>query len=156
MQRLIWQYICEQWTMDNERTIWWQISLHRKCTQIQIKSHYGCQSKNTQSQVILNTVKSYSCTCVLFSLNSLDLQINFESEQSLQTKQDSLLLRIDDLDQENRELKDQVSEIEEEKDRIEETLEKVQKNVKQYKQKLKDNQVQIDNTCIYNIWCLQV
>lgn len=94
--------------------------------------------------------------CTFSPLNSLDLQINFESEQSLQTKQDSLLLRIDDLDQENRELKDQVSEIEEEKDRIEETLEKVQKNVKQYKQKLKDNQVQIDNTCIYNIWCLQV
>lgn len=87
----------------------------------------------------------------IFFRNSLDLQIKFASEQSLQTKQDSLLLRIDDLDQENRELKDQVSEIEEEKDRIEETLEKVQKNVKQYKQKLKDNQVQIDNTCIFHM-----
>lgn len=92
----------------------------------------------------------------IFFPNSLDLQIKFAPEQSLQTKQDSLLLRIDDLDQENRELKDQVSEIEEEKDRIEETLEKVQKNVKQYKQKLKDNQVQIDNTCIFHMWCLQV
>lgn len=90
----------------------------------------------------------------IFFPNSLDLQVKFAPEQSLQTKQDSLLLRIDDLDQENRELKDQVSEIEEEKDRIEETLEKVQKNVKQYKQKLKDNQVQIDNTCIFNMWCL--
>lgn len=89
--------------------------------------------------------------CTFFFPNSLDLQIKFASEQSLQTKQDSLLLRIDDLDQENRELKDQVSEIEEEKDRIEETLEKVQKHVKQYKQKLKDNQVQTDNTCIFNM-----
>lgn len=116
-----------------------------------MKSHYGCPSKNTQSQVTVNSAKSYTCTCVHFFRNSLDLQIKFAPEQSLQTKQDSLLLRIDDLDQENRELKDQVSEIEEEKDRIEETLEKVQKNVKQYKQKLKDNQVQIDNTCIFHM-----
>lgn len=118
-----------------------------------MKSRYGCQSKNTQSQVTVNSAKLYTvtCTCVHFFPDSLDLQIKFASEQSLQTKQDSLLLRIDDLDQENRELKDQVSEIEEEKDRIEETLEKVQKNVKQYKQKLKDNQVQIDNTCIFNM-----
>lgn len=120
-----------------------------------MKSHYGCQSKNTQSQVTVNSAKYHThAPMYIFFPNSLDLQIKFASEQSLQTKQDSLLLRIDDLDQENRELKDQVSEIEEEKDRIEETLEKVQKNVKQYKQKLKDNQVQTYNTCIFNMWCL--
>lgn len=31
-----------------------------------MKSHYGCQSKNTQSQVTVNSAKSYTCTCVHF------------------------------------------------------------------------------------------
>lgn len=147
MQRLIWQYICEQWMhylMTNISSQKMYSNSNQKSLWLPVKKH-TIPGYSKHSKIILMHV------CTFSPLNSLDLQINFESEQSLQTKQDSLLLRIDDLDQENRELKDQVSEIEEEKDRIEETLEKVQKNVKQYKQKLKDNQVQIDNTCIYNI-----
>ena len=31
-----------------------------------MKSHYGCQSKNTQSQVTVNSAKLYTCTCVHF------------------------------------------------------------------------------------------
>lgn len=63
------------------------------------------------------------------------------SFQSLQSKQEALLIRIEVLDDENRELKDQLSEVEEDKDMIEDSLNECKSDAMQMERKLKANQV---------------
>ena len=61
--------------------------------------------------------------------------------QSLQSKQESLLSRIDTLDRENTELKEQVSTLEEEKDQFEDQLSEEKREVTSLQKKLKDKKV---------------
>ena len=61
--------------------------------------------------------------------------------QSIQGKQDSLLQRIDGLDQENEELRSQVVELEEQKESLEEALERAAEEKHETNKKLKEQKV---------------
>ncbi|XP_052801343.1 LOW QUALITY PROTEIN: coiled-coil domain-containing protein 157-like [Mya arenaria] len=65
--------------------------------------------------------------------------------QSLQSKQESLLVRIEVLDEENRELKDKLSEVEDEKDSLEEKFEELQRQTTQKENQIKEKQVEIEH-----------
>ncbi len=66
--------------------------------------------------------------------------------QSIQGKQDSLLQRIDTLDQENEELRGDMAELEEQKESLEEALERAAEEKHTIEKKLKQEQV-----CVYLI-----
>ncbi|XP_046578937.1 coiled-coil domain-containing protein 157-like [Haliotis rubra] len=65
--------------------------------------------------------------------------------QSLQGKQDALLQRVGDLDQENQDLRDQVSLLEEEKEAIEESLTAAKTEAQQLDRKIKEKEGVIES-----------
>jgi predicted nucleic acid-binding Zn-ribbon protein len=61
--------------------------------------------------------------------------------QSLQSKQDSLLQRVDELDQENEELKNDVADLEDAKETLEDNLSRAMKEKKTMEIKVKESEV---------------
>ena len=69
--------------------------------------------------------------------------------QSLQGKQESLVGRLDQLDQENEELRGQVDGLEESKEQLEESLERAQEQRTRLNQELNNQQVQSSGSYLY-------
>lgn len=65
--------------------------------------------------------------------------------QSLQSKQEALLIRIEVLDEENKDLKSQLCDVEEEKDKLQESMEECKREMAQTERKLKEKQAEVDH-----------